>query len=137
MKELTPALNLLPNKFKKLGFLLLGLTLLFVVIAFSGVLKIEQNEALNIFYSGLVGSLLIFALTKRKNETQLTSTIRLKSFAWTIIFGVLYAIISPVFNLILEGVYIQDEQALEIVLKMLVFYTVVFNFILYNGKSNE
>ena len=131
MIDFNQDLKLLPLKFKKVGFGLLLLTLLFVILAFSKAFILEKEVALNIFYSGAIVSMLILALTKSKTEDELTSRLRLKSLVSTFIFGAAFSIISPLTNLFIDGNYLQDGEALELVMKMLIFYHIIFNLLLY------
>lgn len=84
-------INLLPRHFKNVAFMIIGLSILFIIIGFSIELPLEKELIMSITNTGILLSLLILAMTRIKNEDELTIKIRLKAFAGAFVFGVGYA----------------------------------------------
>ena len=126
-------LRLLPAIFKKIGFTLLLISVLFAALSISKLLQIDKVLAMTLFKSGMLISLLLLALTKNKIEDELTLKIRLKALAATFIYGVVVVIIEPLISLLFNGNFLFDKAAPELLMSMFLFYFLM----LYMMKKNR
>jgi hypothetical protein len=123
-----------PNYFKKIG----AGTVLFtiaVLMPASIWLKKSNPEAfendkqlfgilfIDIIYIGF----LLYVGAKEKIEDELIVKIRLQSLALAFIMGILHAIIQPIFHYNLNNQF-ENSQNVNIILFMLIFYTIFFHF---------
>ena len=120
MNKSIQTIHLLPNSSRKIA---LGI---FILLTLSGLaLAISSNfdkEAGEIAKVGLFIAFFIFALSKDKEEDELTLQLRLKSYASAFIIGLVTVIIDPMMNWIFEGQFISDVTANYVVLQMIIFY---------------
>ncbi|HKJ79562.1 MAG TPA: hypothetical protein VKA10_08500, partial [Prolixibacteraceae bacterium] len=106
-------LKLLPAYFKKIGSALLLLSIfIFFSTRFIAYNNIEMVNELT--KTGLLVSLFIMAIAKDKVENDLTTKIRINSFATAFIFGVAFFIFHPLANLLFDGSYVHDMEAFQL-----------------------
>lgn len=100
MKKNHSEIRLLPIHYKKIALVILSLTIIFVILAITKAISIEKEIAKTIATIGILIACLIFALTRNKEEDELTLVIRFKALAVSFLFGTLYTIIDPFINLV-------------------------------------
>jgi hypothetical protein len=125
-------LRLLSKPYKKVALGILLFSTLILILSISKTLPIDKDIAKIISKTGLLVSLLLFALTKNKIEDELTSRIRLKAFAGTFIFGVVLVIVQPFVNLLFQNRFLSEKGASEILISMFIFYFIIFYYTLKN-----
>ncbi len=119
-------LVLLPRLFNKVALGILILSILFATLAILSIINIDMAVMKTIVATGILVSLLIFALTKDKVEDELLLRIRLKAFAGSFIFGVLYVLIDPFINLLFDHDFSSDLGLTRILITMFLFYFMSF-----------
>jgi hypothetical protein len=121
--------GLLPNYFKKVGFVILLLTIA-AAIAIKVIYKDfapTQNELLKVFtMNALILGLLFIAWAKDKAEDEMTIQIRTKSMSWMFIWVVLYVVVQPFLNLLFKEP-LADFRSQELVLTMLLSYLILYS----------
>ena len=135
----TQILRLLPNYFKKIGFILFLGSLIFIISTINSLVTYPKNIDFIrlISFDITILSMLIMAMSKEKIEDELTQHIRLRSFAAAFICGVVTFIIKPLTSYIFFDKYNNfDIQGGEIVTFMFIVYFIVFydNLKLLNKK---
>ncbi len=125
-------LRLLPTNFKKIGYGILVLSVLFVFLFKLNLLKVDQEIVWVISKIGILISLLILAITRNKIEDELTFRIRVQAIGRSFIFGVLYVIFNLLLKLQFSEHFVLDDSAVGILLLMFIFYFITFHSILYN-----
>lgn len=120
--------SLLPNYFKKIGLVIIVVSLIHLVLVktmhlnLSAVNKeIVRVVTLNAFILGL----LLLAWSRDKVEDEMTIGIRLKAMGWAFIWAVLVVIIKPVIDLIF-GDPIFEMKAPQLVLSMLFVFVLMY-----------
>ncbi|TVQ87940.1 MAG: hypothetical protein EA393_09835 [Bacteroidetes bacterium] len=126
-------LRLLPAIFKKIGFTILLLSVLWAALSVSKILSIDKGLAGTLFESGILISLLLLALTRNKTEDELTLKIRLKALAGSFIYGVVFVIFEPLISLLFGGNFLFDIGATQLLISMFLFYFIM----LYIMKKNR
>ena len=127
MNKIQKDLNLLPRYWKKIAYWLLTISIIFAILTSSKILTIDKEIAKTISVIGVLISLLILALTKNKVEDELVSKIRLKAFALSFIFGVVWVTITPIMNILFEKNFLFDTYAPQLLITMLIFYFLSFH----------
>lgn len=119
----------LPNKFKKMGLAVLVLSFL-TLIANKILLETITDVRLIAKYGMLIG-LLILSISKEKIEDEFISNLRMQSYAFAFIGGVIITLLNPVCVYIINFFFekqkenfggIGDWQILWILLSVQVFY---------------
>ena len=118
----------LPNKFKKIG---IGIIILSVATIITNKLSIGNIDlALTAKYGILLG-LLVVSISKEKIEDELITNLRMQSYSFAFIAGVLITLTNPLFSYLANIVFekqqenfqgIGDWQVLWILLSVQVFY---------------
>lgn len=90
-------MQLLPNSYKKLGFILLIISVVALVIL--RITRPTQDIFNDICKSVILLSMIIISVTKEKNEDEYTIILRGKSYVLAFIIGAIYAILQPYINL--------------------------------------
>ena len=126
-------LRLLPNKTKKYGWILLGVTIVFAVLGMTDVLPFGDAAEKNVAENLLLFSLLLLAVSKDKIEDEMTIKLRMQAFASSFIFGVVFVIIMPYINYLFDGEFFVNKGAFELLLTMLIFFFITH----YFGKKNR
>jgi hypothetical protein len=122
-----------PNYFKKIGIGTV-LSLIFVLTPIIIFLKRYNPEAAENYKQlfAIIGmdiiliGFLLYAGAKEKVEDELISKVRLQSMALAFLFGVIWTIIHPVVQYILNN-KIVNLQGQNVILFMLIIYVVLFN----------
>lgn len=128
MNKTQQDLRLLPNKYKKVAYGFMLLSVLVPILSKVGVVTIEKEVTKTIFSSGILLSMLLLALTRDKLEDELTLKIRLKALAISFIYGVGYVIAGPFVNLLFDGEFLYEDMGMEsLLLTMFLFYFMMFN----------
>ncbi|CAN5742719.1 hypothetical protein BH11BAC3_BH11BAC3_08360 [soil metagenome] len=90
-------MQLLPNSYKKLGFILLIISITALVLL--RITRPTQDIFNDICKSLILLSMIIISVTKEKNEDEYTIILRGKSYVLAFIIGAIYAILQPYINL--------------------------------------
>jgi hypothetical protein len=121
--------GLLPNKFKKLGWVIVLLAILFALVVGAGVIPLEasikvlmRHWLLNVLILGM----LLIAWAKDTVEDELTILIRFRVLGSAFIWAVLLVIIKPFIDILLQD-SISEMGAQQLVLSMLFYYLMVYN----------
>lgn len=125
-------LRLLPTTFKKIGLGVLALSVLLFLFRLLNVLPIEKSLLLTVSQIGILISLLILALTKNKVEDELTLKIRVRAFANSFIFAVMYVIFDLFLELQFHKSPLISDGPIDVLLLMFIFYFLSFHQMLYN-----
>ncbi len=123
-------LRLLPVYFKKVGLVILTLSVLFFFLRVSDVITIDKKIALTISKTGILVSLLMLAQTKNKIEDELTMRIRILAFSSSFIFGVGIVIVEPFVNLFFQHGFLSGRGVTELLIAMFLFYFMTFHLML-------
>lgn len=120
MKPSTQGIRLLPNYTRKIAIIILVLLIGagFALAAFSDF----NQEGKEIAKLGIFIPFLLFALSKDKEEDELTLQLRLKSYTFAFIGGLTTVITYPIANWIIDGQFISDITANDVIIQMIVFY---------------
>lgn len=118
----------LPHSFKRIGFLLFAISFIFLFInAFSWDVESYRVAAR---YGILVG-LLVMSISKEPVEDELIIKLRMESYAFAFIMGVVYALVLPFVDYLIDLGLKPDEAAVKdtgdfVILWMLLFVQVFF-----------
>ncbi len=126
MKNNHSEIRLLPLYYKKVALIILSLTIIFVILSITKAISIEKEIAKTIATIGILIACLLFALTKNKEEDELTLIIRFKALAGAFIFGTLYTVITPFINLFSGDDFQVNLKVSQILIMMFGMY--FFNF---------
>lgn len=101
----------LPNKFKAIGFGIFIISLLFILASPFTLENYEHNDLLDkAAKSVLLLGLLAISISKEKVEDELIITLRMKSYGYAFIGGVLYVIIMPFINYLIIYLYSSNPK---------------------------
>ncbi len=126
MNKLQKDLRLLPNFWRKYIYAF-GLLIIFIFfLSIMHWLPFEKRLLKELILDGLLVSMLLLVLTQDKQEDEMTMNIRLKAFAASFIYGVVFTIIDPFLSYLLEGQMGVEKGAKEIFLNMFFFYFLIF-----------
>lgn len=118
----------LPNSFKKIGFGLFWIGLPFLLA--NKLLGFASGLTLFIKYEILIG-LLIVSISKEKVEDELITKLRMQSYAFAFISGVLFSLVLPVIDFLFDFLFarstaifnsMSDWSILWMLLSVQVFY---------------
>jgi C4-dicarboxylate transporter len=118
----------LPNKFKKIG---IGIIVLSTATIITNKLSIDNIDLTLTAKYGILLGLLVVSISKEKIEDELITNLRMQSYAFAFIAGVLIALSNPLFSYIANTVFkkqqenfqgMGDWQVLWILLSVQVFY---------------
>lgn len=121
----------LPNKFKKIGWIVFALT--FIVLFSTKLFDGDFEILVELLKKLLLVCLLVVVLSKEKIEDEMIKSIRAQSFSFAFIGGVLFTLIQPLINLIVsfilrsDNVIFEDLGDFQVLWFMLIIYLVVFN----------
>ncbi len=130
MSKIQKKLNLLPTKYKNVGYVGIGLAIIVFILSLTKMM--EKEIASFIIKSILAISFLIIALSKDKIEDELIENIRLKAFAYSFVLATFIVFIFPIFDVVLGGEF-KMMSGLDLLMYMFGYY--FFNF--YNMKSER
>ena len=135
---------LLPNRFKKIGYLLFPIGLIIWISIQQGLFKTELNHTIKVFtltlsfFSFLFG-LYFISFSKEPIEDEYINSVRLKSFQISSITQMVFFLISFIimflFNLEPNG---DGGLSIFLLFSILIFwimYMVIFNYTLITNKS--
>jgi hypothetical protein len=101
----------LPNKFKAIGFGIFIVSLLFILASPFILENYEHNDLLDkAAKSVLLLGLLAISISREKVEDELIIILRMKSYSYAFIGGVLYVIIMPFINYLLVLLYSSNPK---------------------------
>ncbi len=118
----------LPNKFKKIG---IGIIVFSIVAIITNKLSIDNIDLTLTAKYGILLGLLVVSISKEKIEDELITNLRMQSYAFAFIVGVVITLTNPLFSYIANIVFekqqenfqgIGDWQVLWILLSVQVFY---------------
>jgi hypothetical protein len=121
--------GLLPNKFKKLGWVIVLLAILFALVVGAGVIPLEASIKVSMRHcllNVLILGMLLIAWAKDTVEDELTILIRFRVLGSAFIWAVLLVIIKPFIDILLQD-SISEMGAQQLVLSMLFYYLMVYN----------
>jgi len=114
-----------PNYFKKVGLLLIFVSIISCIVYKFILLKKASSLSSHIFLDLLIIGIFLFSIAKEKLEDERITLIRLKAMAGAFVLAVVYVITHPVFfGIIGDG--ITDISSTELILNMLFMYNVFF-----------
>ncbi len=125
MKKIQQDLRLLPGSFRKVAFGIMVLSGLLVLLSILKVLTIDKEIVASIAKSVFLIALLLLVITKDKIEDELTMRIRLKAFAASFIYGVVFVIIEPFINVLFGDSFLSNKGAMELLISMFLFYFII------------
>jgi hypothetical protein len=101
----------LPNKFKAIGFGIFIVSLLFTLALPFTLENYEHNNLIDkSVKSALLLGLLVISISKEKVEDELIIALRMKSYSYAFIGGVLYVMIMPYINYLLVLLYSNNPK---------------------------
>jgi len=101
----------LPHSFKKIG---LGIALIAFILFFVRKLAFENLDELRIIAkNGMLVGMLLIVISKEKIEDELISKLRGQAFSFAFIAGVVYALVMPLTNYIVDLVIGSKEASYE------------------------
>lgn len=118
----------LPNKFKKIG---IGIIVLSVATIITNKLSIDNIDLTLTAKYGILLGLLVVSISKEKIEDELITNLRMQSYAFAFIVGVVITLTNPLFSYIANLFFekqqenfqgMGDWQVLWILLSVQVFY---------------
>jgi hypothetical protein len=118
----------LPYKFKKIG---LGIIILSLLTAIANKFGINHTELGQTAKYGILLGLLVIAISKEKIEDELITKLRMQSYAFAFIAGVMITLTNPLFSYVANALFdkpqdnfegIGDWQVLWILLSVQVMY---------------
>ena len=121
--------GLLPNKFKKWGWVIVLLAILFALVVGAGVIALEASIKVSMRHcllNVLILGMLLIAWAKDTVEDELTILIRFRVLGSAFIWAVLLVIIKPFIDILLQD-SISEMGAQQLVLSMLFYYLMVYN----------
>lgn len=127
-KRIKKQLKFLPNYFKKLGVVIIVLSLIPPIIIKSLNIEIiqSQRDLLKIITLDLlILGLFLIGMSRDKVEDEMTIDIRLKAMAWTFSWAVIYVILQPFVYLLFKDP-VQDLTGQQVVVSMLFVYMIMF-----------
>ena len=121
-------IKLLPHKFKIVGYALLAISLVLFIISSIDLIAVENEIIKNGFFDLVLIAFLVLALSKEKVEDERSMKLRLLAFAATFLYGVIFALISPLGSILFNGSFEIDLQANQLLFTMFLWYFGVFYF---------
>ena len=121
-------IKLLPHKFKIVGYALLAISLVLFIISSIDLIAVENEIIKNGFFDLVLIAFLVLALSKEKVEDERSMKLRLLVFAATFLYGVIFALISPLGSILFNGSFEIDLQANQLLFTMFLWYFGVFYF---------
>lgn len=127
-KLANPAPGLLPYAFKKLGALVMILSILPALLLKFAMIRtpFADKEILRLLtMNGFILGLLFIAMSRDREEDELTLALRLKSIGLSFSFGTLFTILNPFLMKAFDG-RIETSSAQSLVLIMLINYLLFY-----------
>ncbi len=126
MNRKNKELNLLPNYFKKIGTVLLSLSILGVIVL---KLFVElQPDAIDLikesFLTTAIVSMLIISLSSNKIEDEMTMKIRVTAYTFAFITGTITTVIAPFVGMFWGEEFTIFQEAKELLIFMCMMYFV-------------
>ena len=124
-------LKILPYRVKGIGTTMVFLSLLALV---AGKFFIEDYHTLRLLIKNLLlVSLLLVSISRDKVEDELTLVLRLQSYAFAFITGVVYAMVQPFANLLVASVISTETATLtELDVKQVLFFMLLVQLFYFN-----
>jgi hypothetical protein len=135
---------LLPNRFKKIGYLLFPIGLLIWISIQQGIIQVELNHKMKVFILSLsffsfLAGLYCISFSKEPIEDEFIESVRLKSFQISSIIQMIFFIISftlmYLFNIEPSGDAGLSVYLLSSIILFWLMYILIFNYTLLNTKS--
>ena len=122
MNEKMKVLNLLPRKFRVLGYFFIMLAILLVVLHKTEIIDYGKNITKLMAKSMILLGLLILMMIKGKIEDEMSQQIRLKAITSSFIFGISFYIVMPFVNYLFVGEFAETIGTFQLLLTMSVIY---------------
>jgi len=114
-------LKLLPNRVKTIG---INLLILSVILLFAGKFLFTEYHTVRLVIKNLILiSLLLISVSRNKIEDERTLRLRVQSYAFAFITGVLYAMVQPFAILLVESIM---QSELATLVELSVFQVLIF-----------
>lgn len=126
--------KLLPNHYKKIGLIIAFLSLLLLItnIIDQDLVKLKQENIDWILKDIFLVSLLLMAFAREKLENTKLAEIRYEKLKQSVIFGGFVLIMDSLLQVIANYQMIQMKGGFHIMVMILLFYLITFNFRKYN-----
>jgi hypothetical protein len=121
--------GLLPNKFKKLGWVIVLLAILFALVVGAGFITLEASVKVSMRHgllNVLILGMLLIAWAKDEIEDELTLLIRFRVLGSAFIWAVLLVIIKPFIDELFQDA-MAEMGSQQLVLSMFFYYLMVYN----------
>lgn len=122
MNEKMKVLNLLPRKFRVLGYFFIMLAILLAVLHKTEIIDYGKNITKLMAKSMILLGLLILMMIKGKIEDEMSQQIRLKAITSSFIFGISFYIVMPFVNYLFVGEFTETIGTFQLLLTMSVIY---------------
>jgi len=124
-------LKLLPYRVKGIGTSMVFLTIIALIVG--KVFFADYHTLRLIIKNLLLVSLLLVSISRDKVEDELTLVLRLQSYAFAFIAGVVYAMVQPFANLLVESVISSEMASLaELDVKQVLFFMLLVQLFYFN-----
>lgn len=129
--------KLLPNYFKRIGFVLASLSFLFLIINYFNSDLLQSNELIIkwIFKDILLISLLVMAFSKDKNESKEFYKLKYKSLKNSFLLGAGILIFESITELAFAKDGIDTKSGYEIIVFIVIWYLLNFHWDKNHQKS--
>lgn len=134
MNEKMKVLNLLPRKFRVLGYFFIMLAILLAVLHKTEIIDYGKNITKLMAKSMILLGLLILMMIKGKIEDEMSQQIRLKAITSSFIFGISFYIVMPFVNYLFVGEFTETIGTFQLLLTMSVIYFINYYLIKRSEK---
>lgn len=132
-----PKIKLLPNRYRKVGWLLVFASILIFVLNIILELPVrEANLELAMTTNMLIG-MLILAFTKDVVENEVAMQNRMLAYAMSLMIGVVIATVYPIVGSILTSNAYEQKSSTDLIFQMLWFYFCFSYYYKYKAKKNK
>ena len=100
----------LPHQFRKVGIILFVISIISLIIA---ALSVDSLLVKQIAKYGMLIALLIISISKEKIEDELSIKLRMQSYTFSFICGILYALVLPFVNYLFDFVLSAENPNIE------------------------
>lgn len=110
----------LPHLFKGVSLIALAISIIaLIVFAFMGK---DFDMVRNISFKLVLGSMLLFSLSREKVEDEMITKFRMQSYSFAIVSSILYALIQPYIILAIGNILESATEFSEIDILVLIFF---------------
>jgi len=122
--------RLLPSQYKMIAFIIFIISIIAFILQnpLANLVQLEQARMSWIIKDIVLISLLLITFSKDKNETQKVKDLRVQELRGAVIFGGFILIIHSIQEILFWDGRYQIEDGFELMVAILLYYIVVFNF---------